>query len=157
MNPGAFLQVWVFLCYDCTTFLLTVTPGNPWSLPLPLARVQCGENREATTKSWILHADLHSPLTFCEPSLNPHCLHDKAPSSEHDIRHLPSLILCQSISSIQLPRLGRENNSGMEALTPSPSLHVTHGLLIMGILYHFFCTMEYYSAIKIMKNSICPT
>lgn len=46
---------------------------------------------------------------------------------------LPSLILCQSLSSIQQPRLGQANAPGMVVLTPSSSPHVTNGSLIMGI------------------------
>ena len=46
---------------------------------------------------------------------------------------LPSLILCQSLSSTQQPRLGKANATGMVVLTHSSSLRVTNGSLIMRI------------------------
>ena len=125
-----------------TPLLGTIIPKNPWSLTLLLARVQGGENRQRSNdwNLWSLHAWIHSPLNFCKPSLNPITCRTEPPvlkmvlsTCYSPLSLLPSLILRQSLSSTQQPRLGKANAPGMVVPTPSSSLHDTNGSLIMGI------------------------
>lgn len=145
-----------------TPFLWTIIPENPWSLTLLLGRVQCGENRQRSNdwNIWSLHAWIHSPLNFCKPSLNPITCRTEPPvlnmvlsTCYSPLSLIPSLILRQSLSSTQQPRLGKANATGMVVLTPSSSLHVTNGSLITGI---FFAQNTALKRVLCMIGNICP-